>query len=290
MPTRLLTTALLISAFSAPAWAGATPVKVAVEAATASKDDFPKFNPLELKLTEGERLTYQIKWGVVDAGQAVMTVKRKEPYGAGGPEVWNVQCETRSNAFMSMFYEVKDDIKTLIDAKEGFSRSFDMKKNEGSFHGSEEIKFDYDKNLANYTRIKKGSAGDEVRSRIIPLPGKVHDPLSCLYFIRGLDLKAGVDQKLTVNTDKKNWVLTLKVLRTDDYYQDKFGNLKALVVEPESQFQGVFVRKGKMTVWLEEKTKIPLMMKVGVPIGSATATLIKAEGTALPDKSGKKKK
>jgi hypothetical protein len=278
-----LTSALLIAALQTAAAAPAG------EPALTPKEDYPKFKPQELKLAEGERLTYQIKWGAVDAGQAVLSVKRQEPFGPGGDQVWNVQCETRSNAFLSTFYEVKDDIKTLIDVKEGCSRLFDMTKNEGSFHGSEQVQFDYEKGVANYSRTQKRDEGDKVRTKTIQLPGPVSDPLSCLYYLRGLDLKPGTEQKLTVNTDKKNWVLTLKVIRTEKMYQDKLGNLNALVVEPEAQFQGIFVRKGKMTVWLEEKTHIPLMMKVGVPIGSATATLIKAEGTPLTEKTETKK-
>ncbi|HOX05959.1 MAG TPA: DUF3108 domain-containing protein [Planctomycetota bacterium] len=285
---QLLTAALLSAALSAPALAASAAVSAA-EAVGAAKEQFPPFVPVEAKLTEGERLTYQIKWGAVDAGQAVLSVKRRERFGPDGAEVWNVQCETRSNAFVSMFYEVRDDIKTLIDVKEGFARHFDMKKNEGSFHGSEQIQFDYEKNLAEYTRTEKGTFADKVRNRKVSLPGKIHDPMSCLYYIRGLDLKPGSEHKLAVNTDRKNWVLTLKTLRVEEMFQKDLGALKALVVEPEAQFQGIFVRKGKMTVWLEESTKIPLMMKVDVPIGSVTATLVKAEGTPLTAKPGEKK-
>ena len=280
------------AAAAAPAGraAEAVAVKVAVETPAARKDDFPKFNPVTVKLSEGERLTYNIKWGAVDGGQAILSVKRKEQLGPGGPEVWNIQCRTRSNAFVSMFYEVRDDIKTLIDAKEGFSRLFDMDKNEGSFHGSERIEFDYDKNQANYTRVEKGFFSDKTRNRVIALPGKVHDPLSCLYYARGLDLKPGSEHRLTVNTSKKNWVMILKVLRKEEQFLEGLGTVQALVIEPEAQFQGLFVRKGKMTVWLEEQTKIPLMMKVQVPIGAVTATLVKAENSALSDLLEKAKK
>ena len=289
MSGRMLRVALLAGA----CWVGTAVLALAEpapEAPGAKKEEFPKFAPVVVKLAEGERLTYNIKWGAVDGGQAILSVKRKEQLGPGGPEVWNIQCRSRSNGFVSMFYEVRDDIKTLIDAKEGFSRLFDMDKNEGSFHGSERIEFDYDKNEASYTRTEKGLLADKTRSRAIALPGKVHDPLSCLYFIRGLDLKPGADPKLTVNTDRKNWVMTLKVLRKEEQYFDVLGNVQALVIEPEAQFQGIFVRKGKMTVWLEERTRIPLMMKVQVPIGAVTATLVKAENSALSDLLEKAKK
>ena len=54
------------------------------------------------------------------------------------------------------------------------------------------------------------------------------------------------------------------------------------------KFQGIFVRKGKMTIWVEKRTRIPLLMKVKIPIGSASAVLIKAENSPL-SKIAKKK-
>ena len=256
-------------------------VKAPAEAPAAAKEEYPEFKPVAVKLTEGERLTYSVKWGVIDAGLAILSVKRKEQLGPGGPEVWNIQCRTRSNSFISTFYEVRDDIKTLIDAKEGFARLFDMDKNEGSVHATERIEFDYARNEANYTKTDRRKETDNVKSRTITLPGKVHDPLSCLYYIRGLDLRPGNEYKLTVNTSRKNWVMGLRVLKTEEQYIEGLGTVKALVVEPEAQFQGIFVRKGKMQVWLEEQTRIPLKLKVEVPIGAATAVLVKAENSAL---------
>ena len=268
---------------AAPATAApATPAAPAVSA-TPPKEEFPPFKGFPVKLTEGERLTYKVKWEAVDAGLATLTVKRKEQLGPGGPEVWNIQCRTRSNAFVSMFYEVRDDIKTFLDAKEGFTRLFDMNKNEGSTHNVEHIEFDYDKAVANYTKtnVDKDTGKDKVKAKTIALPGKVHDPLSCLYYIRGLDLKVGGEYKLTVNTSKKNWVLTLRVVRREEQFIEGIGKVNALVIEPEAQFQGIFVRKGKMTVWVEEQTKVALMVKAAVPIGSASAVLVNAENSPL---------
>ncbi len=249
----------------------------------AKKDQYPKHRDIKLKLSAGEKLTYAIKWGAVDAGLATLKVKRKEQLGPGGPLVWNIQCKTRSNAFVSMFYDVRDDIKTLVDVEGGFTRLFDMNKNEGQFHATERIEFDYKAKEAKYVRVKKKAFSSSKRTKMIPLPDKVQDPLSCLYYLRGLDLKVGSEHKLTVNTSRKNWVMTLKVLREEklDIKGLGKGKVKCLVVEPSARFQGIFVRKGKMTIWVEKQTKVPLLMKVKIPIGSASAVLIKAQNSPL---------
>ena len=259
----------------------AAPIPPDGEDPVVKKDEYPEFKSVKLDVTEGEKLTYMIKWGAIDAGMATLTIKRKEQLGPGGPEVWNIQCKTRSNAFLSMFYEVRDDIKTLVDVNSGCTRLFDMDKNEGNYHSTERIEFDYDKQEAEYVKIKQELFSESKRTKIIKLPGRVSDPLSCLYYCRGLDLEVGSAEKLTVNTSKKNWVMTLRVLREEKLDIEGLGEVTCLVVEPEAQFQGLFVRKGKMTVWLEKQTKIPLRMKVDIPIGSASAVLIKAENSPL---------
>jgi hypothetical protein len=283
------------SVMADPTTEPAPKAKVPPEVPVAKKDKYPRHQAVKLSLTRKEKLTYAIKWGAVDAGLATLEVKRKEQLGPGGPQVWNVQCKTRSNAFVSMFYEVRDDIKTLIDAESGFTRLFDMDKNEGNYHATERIEFDYKAMEAKYVKTKRKLFSEKKRTKIIKIPGDAHrvqDPLSCLYYARGLDLEVGSEHKITVNTSKKNWVMTLKVLREEKQEIKGLGKVKCLVVEPTARFQGIFVRKGKMTVWFEKKTKIPLLMKVKIPIGSASAVLIKAENSPLSklagDKGGKK--
>lgn len=250
------------------------------------KDDYPPFLPVQLNLTPGERLTFDISWGFINAGHTVLCVTNKENLNLTNslsPVVWNILCSTRSTPFMSTFYEVHDDIRSCIDANEGFSHLFDMNKNEGAVHGVERIAFHYERNEADYFNTKRQKDGSfRTNSLVIPLPGKVHDPLSCLYYIRAMDLKIGKEYKMTVNTAKKNWVMTLKVLRREKITVTGLGDVQALVVQPVAQFEGIFVTKGQMTVWLDERTKTPLLMKVSVPvIGHVTAELVHFENSPL---------
>lgn len=258
--------------------------------ATPPPAEFPPFSPLTLALTEGERMTYRIRWGVVDAGKATLIIRGKEPLAPGGPEVWNLQCRTRSSSFVSLFYRVRDDIRSRVDVRGGFTRLFDMDKTGGSVHSVEHIAFDYDQGVADYTRTKTEGKKEQVKALTIPLPGPVHDPLSCLYYVRGMDLEVGGEYRMTVNTSRKNWVLTLKVLRREDLTLKDLGTFHALVVEPEAQYEGIFVRKGKMTVWLEEKSKSPLKIQSAVAIGSVSAELVEAENSSLPAPEAEPKK
>ena len=61
----------------------------------------------------------------------------------------------------------------------------------------------------------------------------------------------------------------------------RIGTFRAIEVQPEYAFQGLFVRRGAVTVYLEEKSRVPLEVRVRIPIGEIIATLISAENSAL---------
>jgi len=237
-----------------------------------------------LVMREGERLAYYIYLAGVLAGRGTFTVKRRLQPGNAGPWVLDTRCRIRSNAFSSVFYKVDNHAKSFIDVAGTFSRGFEMVQHEGRVHAEEEIAFDHDKREALYRYESIGWIENKVREKVVPLPDgveKVQDPLSCLYALRHRRLEPGGEVRLAVATDRRSWVLTVRALRREEKEVAGLGVLKTLVVEPEVPFPGLFVRKGRMTVWLEERTRIPVEMKVDIPIGSAHVVLVEAENSPL---------
>ena len=247
-----------------------------------SPDETYSFEPKRLELNVKEKLEYAILWNGMPAGEARLEVKSRERMGDPnrGPEVYVVSCKTRSNRIVSSFYEVKDDVKTMIDVEGGFSRYFHMEKQEGSIKEREKITFDY--SPARMVAVYEMGNPDGARIRNVPVPGACHDPLSCLYYLRRTPLKLGGTVKMLVNTERRNWELKVKVVRREVVEIPCLGEeIQCLVVEPEMQFRGIFERKGKMLVWLEENTHVPVRMDVEAPIGAVQVFLSKAENSPL---------
>ena len=114
--------------------------------------------------------------------------------------------------------------------------------------------------------------------------GKMQDPLSCLYYLRTLDtedLAPGSTVRMPVHTVRRTWALVIEVQRREELDIPGFGKLSTLRIKPIVRFPGIFVRKGGMVVWIEEKTKIPVRMNVDIPIGSMKVTLCSAENSPL---------
>jgi hypothetical protein len=236
--------------------------------------------PRPVDLTVGERLTYDLKWAGVPAGQSVLSVRWRREFE--GRPVVRVECETHSNRFVSTVgdYPVDDLAFSLIDVEGGFSRLFEMEKNEDKIHETEHIRFDYEAGIATYERRQTGAF--QPRSfKTVQLSGPVQDPLSCVYYFRGLDLAPGTRVEMPVHTARRQWALVVDCLGREEIDVPGFGTRTCIRVEPSMSFPGLFVRKGRMTIWVDEETRIPVLMHVDVPIGSVTATLSGAENAAL---------
>ena len=248
----------------------------------AAEDSFRHVDrPMEL--TPGEKLVYEIKWSGVPAGQTTLSVKWKREFD--GAYAYHIEGRTRSNKFVGMFYDVDDEIITIVDAKGGFSRFFKMVKREERTRENEKIRFDYEKNLAVYEQEMPGPFERKSR-RLVRIDGHVQDPFSCLYYLRTTLLVPGQSLVMPVHTARREWALTVDVLRREEIVVPRFGKLNALRLEPGMSFPGIFVRKGRMAVWVEETTHIPVLMHVDIPIGSVTVTLTDAENSPLVPAEG----
>ena len=232
--------------------------------------------PLTVRL--GEKLVYEVRWSGIPAGRSVLLVKYKREID--GSPVFHIECRTNSNAFLDMIYPVDDRVITIVDAEEGFSHLFEMSIKEGRVERREHIRFDYEAGLAIYERFDPGPFKPRSR-KAVRIDGPLQDPLSSLYYLRELDLAVGETVHVPVHTARRAWTLAVDVLRREELEIPRFGRLKTLRIEPAMRFPGIFVRKGRMAVWLEEETRVPVLMHVDIPIGSVKVTLADTENAAL---------
>ncbi len=243
----------------------------------------------DLKLMVGERLVYDIRVGGLPAGKAQLIVRKQEPLAENEPEVWTVALETNSSRAMSLYYKVQDWAKSYIDVKGGFSRFYHLQIREKDSKYEELIRFDYDIKVMEAMYERKRPDGEWQKHKNLRLPCKVLDPLSALYYLRSVNfesLRAGQSFYLPICADRKVWNTRIKVVERLEAPED-YGKLKArrcLVIEPEAEFKGLFERKGKMRIWVDLETGIPLKMNVEIPIGPAEVILSEHANSPLNNK------
>ncbi|HEY3320003.1 MAG TPA: DUF3108 domain-containing protein [Planctomycetota bacterium] len=240
----------------------------------------PELAPAALKLRAGEQLIYEIRVSGVPAGKAMLEVRKETPHGnEDGPLSWTVVLETRSNRAVSLFYDVRDTAKSVIDVKGGFSRFFYMDKREGEVKTEEKISTNYEIGTmeALYERLR----GDQWRQHKLPLTTKVLDPLAAVYYMRSLDLKNLESIVLPICADRRVWNTRLVVKGRSLQSAAGFKDRECILIEPEAEFKGLFERKGRMQIWIDILTGIPLKMNVEVPIGAAEVILSQQKDSPL---------
>ena len=208
----------------------------------------------------GEKLTFDINYGFINAGTASMEVSRLIEYN--DRPCYQIQTHAQSNSFFSSFYRVEDRVESIIDAVGIFSWRFEKDLSEGSYKAKRQCTFDQPRQLVC-----------EGKDTIAVAPF-IQDALSSLYFVRTQKLEVGNSLYLDNYVDGKPYKLEVKVLREETIKVDA-GSFDCLVVEPLTSSVGVFKHEGRLTVWLtNDRLKMPVLMKSKVLVGSISAELI----------------
>jgi hypothetical protein len=207
----------------------------------------------------GEKLTYNIKYGFIQAGTGSMEVARLVEYQ--NRPCYQVVTRAQSSSFFSTFFKVDDRVESIIDAVGLFSWRFEKKLQEGSYSSYREYGFDQRNNSVVYK-------GDTME--VAPF---VQDALSVLYYVRTQPLVVGDSFTVNAFIDGRKLEFEVKVHRRETVKVEA-GTFDCFVVEPLSQSVGIFKHQGRIQVWLtDDRVRLPVLMKTKVLVGSINAEL-----------------
>jgi len=209
----------------------------------------------------GERMTFEVKYGFVSAGTAVMGIP--DIVRERGYPCYHVVSVAESNPVFAVFFTVRDVAESFLDVRTLLPLRFEKHIQEGDFRSHDLVIFDRDKSVAHYP--KKG--------QVVPLARDAQDILTSLYYVRMMQLRVGRSVYIENHADKKNYPLEIKVLK-EERVKVPAGQFDCIVVEPIMRTTGLFRHKGTLTVWLtKDPSHVPVLMKSKVVIGSISAVL-----------------
>lgn len=208
----------------------------------------------------GEKFTFDINYGFINAGTATMEVVNLIEYNER--PCYQIVSRALSNSFFSTFYKVEDRVESIIDAVGIYSWRFEKNLSEGSYKADRMYEFDPFKKLVYYQKDT------------IETPSAMQDALSALYFVRTQNLKVGQSVFLDNFTDGKLYPLEVKILEQETITVEA-GTFDCLVLEPLTKSVGVFKHEGRLKVWVtNDRLKMPVLMKSKILVGSVSAELI----------------
>lgn len=218
----------------------------------------------------GEKLTFQVRWSFIPAGEAVLEVLPTETIN--GVKSYHFVMVAKTNPFIDIFYKVRDRIDAYTDIAMTHSILY-KKQKEGKTKRNVLVNFDWENQEAFYSNF-----GKKIKPISI-LPGSF-DPLSVFYAFRLYELRENAEMETPVTDGKKCVIGKAKVIKREKVKME-IGTFDTYLVEPDLKHIGGVFKKSKgakLEIWVTADTKrIPVKIKSKVKVGSFIAELISAE-------------
>ena len=219
--------------------------------------------------TVGEKLTFDIKYGFVTAGVAIMQIP--DIKRISGREVYHVSFQVNSVPSFDWIFKVRDKYETYIDTQGLFPWRFEQHVREGGYSRDFSAFFDQRRGKAKTTEGEYN------------IPQYVNDILSAFYYARTLDYSnMKINDRIHLQNFYKDKVYDLDVRYLGkERVEVAAGTFECIIVEPLVQEGGLFKSEGNILVWLtDDNLKVPVKVKTKVVIGSINADLTNYEGLA----------
>ena len=220
----------------------------------------------------GEKLTFDVGYKFITAGQAVMQIGDKAVTMNGRP-TYDVKFDVRTTSAFDKVFKVRDRYETYIDVDGIFPWRFEQSVREGNYSR------DFAANIDQRGNVAKTTEGS------FKVPAFIHDILSAFYYTRAIDLrsmKKGQSFVLKNFYGKQAYDLRVRILGRERV-EVPAGTFDCIVVEPLVVEGGLFKNEGRIIVYLtDDDRKIPVKVSTKVVIGSIDGKLTAYSGTRGP--------
>jgi hypothetical protein len=206
----------------------------------------------------GETLRYQIVWGVMPVGVSDATTEWVE---MDGRKLIAIRIRARSNSVIQKIYPVDTFLETLIDPETLLPVLFTKNSLEGKRRMHEVTRFDYAAGVARQHNVRKD------RHTEFAIEAGTRDLVSFMYFLRGTVFEKGIETKHRVMADEKVYDLVIRAVKEEKVETGGDKRVSSMKLEPVASFDGLFVRKGRMWLWVSRTVPMSILRaEVEVPL------------------------
>jgi hypothetical protein len=179
-----------------------------------------------------------------------------------------IRFRTKTNKVLSALYPVDDFIESLVDPVTFLPVQFTKKLSEGHYRCHEVTTFDHVAGVARMSREGRESVHEY---KIKP---DTRDIVSFMYYMRAKELEPDENYEYQVMADEQIYDVFVETGDVEDVKTVDGDRIPSLKMEPKAAFEGLFVRKGKMWLWVSrDDRRILTRMSAKVPVASIKLVL-----------------
>ena len=226
--------------------------------------------PPELWFPVGEEIDYEVYWGVFMVGEATAKAEWIE---RDGRRLLSLSMKAESNGIVEKLYPVRETLQTILDPVAFLPLSFEKDSYEGRHHHHELTTFDHAAKKGHWRSLLSGKQKD------FDIAADTRDLMGLMYWIRKEPIRENETRNYWVMTDEKMYELIVEAGKKEELKLDGYGKVSTLKMEPKGKFNGMFVRKGRMFLWISDDARYTICRATAsVPVASIKIVLKKVRG------------
>ena len=224
-------------------------------------------------LFEGEKAAFAVTYGGISTG--TITIETKKSSSIGGHDAYHVHARLKTSKYYSYLYEVDDVCDSYIKKENFVPLKFSLIQRQSSQNIDDLQLFDHE-SLQVYSLYKRVTDDKTKRSKKTkPIPRYFQDPISVLYFVRGLPLEKNKVYSIPFMNKGKAEILTAKLEDVEEL-DTEIGKKQALKVNISTSHEGKTIKGGHMTFWFSaDDDRVFLKFSAKIKIGSIVGSIQK---------------
>ena len=230
----------------------------------------PPFKP-------GEKLTFNLTWGSIGAGKAVLQVRPLADLE--GSAAYHFEMTARSTKTIDRIFKIRDRLESYADLEMTHSLLYKQKIREGGYRKDRVITFDWEKQELEYI-------SNNGKPRYLPIMAGTFDPLAAFYYLRLQPLPSVKVVERPITDGKMNVIGRVKILRKENI-EVRGRTYSTVVLEPFLDDVELFSsnENSHVRVWLTaDHRRLPVLIESRVAFGYFRAELSRVEHVPPPER------
>lgn len=219
----------------------------------------------------GEKIVFNITYLGVNTGKITLSIMQNTQIG--GESVYHVNARVKTASFYSYLYEVDDYCDSYLNQKNFVPLKFSLIQRQ-STQDIDDLQLFDQKELKAYSFYKRVTKDKVKKKKLVEaIPKYFHDPLSVVYFVRGLPMDPEVKYSIPIINQGKVEILNAQYEKTE-LIQTKLGEKMAYKVIIYTKHEGETIKGGSMIFWYSaDEKRIFLKFDAKIKIGSVSGEI-----------------